>query len=155
MKTDRMQIDIADTCTYFFSFSDRIRIYIFDEHWRVCLLFFSNLSDLLWEENNGRDNVHCRWSRKNTHFEVTWGWRMGSFISWVFFGKKIHFWPSNFCLSLVLAIELQNRISLTIQLLKPFTIDHQTVLMGGFNFFIYNLVLRTWNDHYFLPVALI
>jgi hypothetical protein len=47
MKTDRMQIDIADTCTYFFSFSDRIRIYIFDEHWRVCLLFFSNLSDLL------------------------------------------------------------------------------------------------------------
>jgi hypothetical protein len=42
---------------------------------------------------------------------------------------------------------------LTIQLLKLFTIDHQAVLMGGFNFFIYNLVLQTWNDHYFLLVA--
>jgi hypothetical protein len=25
--------------------------------------------------------------------------------------------------------------------------------MGGFNFFIYNLVLRIWNDHYFLLIA--
>jgi hypothetical protein len=49
--------------------------------------------------------------------------------------------PSNFCLSLVLAIELQNWISLTIQLLKPFTIGHLTVLIGGFNFSIYNLIL--------------
>jgi hypothetical protein len=38
-------------------------------------------------------------------------------------GKSL-FWPSNFCLSLILSIELQNRISLTIQLLKPFTIGH-------------------------------
>jgi hypothetical protein len=50
-------------------------------------------------------------------------------------------------------IKLQNRIFLTIQLLKPFTIGHRAVLMGGFNFFIYNLVLKTWNDHYFLLVA--
>jgi hypothetical protein len=39
-------------------------------------------------------------------------------------------------------VELQNRICLTTQLLKPFTIGHWAVLMGGFNFFIYNLVLR-------------
>jgi hypothetical protein len=37
-------------------------------------------------------------------------------------------------LSLILAIELQNWVSLTIQLLKPFTIDHVAVSMGGFNF---------------------
>jgi hypothetical protein len=36
---------------------------------------------------------------------------------------------------LVLAIELQNRVSSTIQLLKPFTIGHRAVLMSGFNFF--------------------
>jgi hypothetical protein len=30
--------------------------------------------------------------------------------------EKVHFRPSNFCLSLVLTIKLQNRISLTIQL---------------------------------------
>jgi hypothetical protein len=35
-------------------------------------------------------------------------------------------------LSLVLAIELQNRISLTIQLLEPFTIDHRAVWMCSF-----------------------
>jgi hypothetical protein len=67
--------------------------------------------------------------------------------------EKVHFWPSNFCLSLVLTIELQNQIFLTIQLLKPFTIGHRAVLMGGFNFFIYNLVFRIWNDHYFLLIA--
>jgi hypothetical protein len=33
------------------------------------------------------------------------------------------------------------------------TVGHQAVLMGGFNFFIYNLVLRIWNDYYFLLVA--
>jgi hypothetical protein len=49
--------------------------------------------------------------------------------------RKIHFWPSNFCLSFILAIELENRVSLTIQLLKPFTIGHEAVLMSGFNFF--------------------
>jgi citrate lyase synthetase len=51
------------------------------------------------------------------------------------FLEKVYFRPSNFCLNLVLTIKLQNRISLTIELLKPFTIGHQAVLMGGFNFF--------------------
>jgi hypothetical protein len=51
------------------------------------------------------------------------------------FWKKVHFWTSNFCLSLVLVIKLQNRISLTIQLLKPFTIVHRAILIGGFNIF--------------------
>jgi hypothetical protein len=48
---------------------------------------------------------------------------------------------ANYCLPLVLSIELQNCVSSTIQLLKPFTIGYLAVLMGGFNFFIYNLVL--------------
>jgi hypothetical protein len=56
---------------------------------------------------------------------------------------KSPFWPSNSYLSLILAIEFQNRVSLTIQLLKRFTIGHQTVLKSGLNFFIYNLVLRS------------
>jgi hypothetical protein len=38
--------------------------------------------------------------------------------------EKVHFWPSNYRLSLVLAIELQNQISLTIQLSKPFKFGH-------------------------------
>jgi hypothetical protein len=67
--------------------------------------------------------------------------------------EKVHFWPSNFCLSLVLAIELQNQTFLTIQLLKPFTIGHRAVLMSSFNFCIYNLVPRTWNGYYFFLVA--
>jgi hypothetical protein len=49
----------------------------------------------------------------------------------------------------------QNRVSLNIQLLTPFTIGHGVVLMSGFNFFIYNLVLRSSNDYYFLLVPLI
>jgi DNA-binding transcriptional regulator/RsmH inhibitor MraZ len=36
---------------------------------------------------------------------------------------------------MILTIKLQNRVSLTIQLLKRFTIDHRVVSMGGFNFF--------------------
>jgi hypothetical protein len=56
---------------------------------------------------------------------------------------KSPFWPSNSYPSLILAIEFQNRVSLTIQLLKRFTIGHQTVLTSGLNFFIYNLVLRS------------
>jgi hypothetical protein len=76
------------------------------------------------------------------------------YVAWMLFKKeKIYIWPFNFCISFVLAIELQNRIFLTIQLLKTFTIGHRAVLMGGFNFFIYNLVLRTSNDHYFLVAA--
>jgi hypothetical protein len=46
--------------------------------------------------------------------------------------RKVH---PTFVVSLVLAIELQNQISLTIQLSKPFIIDHQAVLMGDFNIF--------------------
>jgi hypothetical protein len=53
-------------------------------------------------------------------------------------GKSL-FLTINFCLSLVLIIELQTRTPLTIQLLKPFTIDHQAVLMGGFNFFLFTI----------------
>ena len=46
--------------------------------------------------------------------------------------SKVHFWPSNSCLGLVLAIELQNRVSLTTELLKPFTFGHPAVLVAGF-----------------------
>ena len=46
--------------------------------------------------------------------------------------EKVHFWPSNSCLDSILAIELQNRVSLTIQLLKPFIFDHRVVLLPGF-----------------------
>ena len=49
-----------------------------------------------------------------------------------FLMEKVHFWPSNSCLGLILAIELQNRISLTIQPLKPFIFDHRAVLLPGF-----------------------
>ena len=42
--------------------------------------------------------------------------------------SKVHFWPSNSCPSLILAIQLQNRVALTIQLLKPVTFGHP----GGF-----------------------
>ena len=45
---------------------------------------------------------------------------------------KVHFWPSNSCLGLVLAIELQNRVSSTTQLSKPFTFVHPAVLVAGF-----------------------
>jgi hypothetical protein len=48
----------------------------------------------------------------------------------IFILEKVHFSPSKFFLSLVWVIELQNRISLTIKLLKPLTIDHWTVLIG-------------------------
>jgi len=41
---------------------------------------------------------------------------------------KVHFWPSNSCPSLILAIQLQNRVALTIQLSKPVTFGHP----GGF-----------------------
>jgi hypothetical protein len=36
--------------------------------------------------------------------------------------------------SLVLTIEHQNQVFLTIQLSKPFKFGHRAVLMGGFNF---------------------
>ena len=42
--------------------------------------------------------------------------------------SKVHFWPSNSCPSLILAIQLQNRVALTIQLSKPVTFGHP----GGF-----------------------
>ena len=45
-----------------------------------------------------------------------------------FFKDKVHFWPSNSYPSLILAIQLQNRVALTIQLSKPVTFGHP----GGF-----------------------
>jgi hypothetical protein len=56
---------------------------------------------------------------------------------------KVHFWPSNSYLSLVLAIVLQNRVFSTIQLLKSFIIGHRIGFDDNFNFFIYNLVFRS------------
>ena len=46
--------------------------------------------------------------------------------------EKVHFWPSNYCSSLILTMQLQNQISLTIELSKPFIFDHLAVLKGGF-----------------------
>jgi len=43
--------------------------------------------------------------------------------------EKVHFRPLNFRLDLVLTIELQNRVTSTIQLLKLFTFDHPVVLL--------------------------
>jgi hypothetical protein len=71
-------------------------------------------------------------------------WLLGCICLWEneINSEKVHFWPSNYCLSLILTIKLQNWVSSTIQLLKPFTIGHRAVFMSGFNFFIYNLDLR-------------
>ena len=52
----------------------------------------------------------------------------------IVFYEKNPFLPSNSSLSLVLAIELQNRIFFAIQLSKSFKFDHRAVLVGGFNF---------------------
>jgi hypothetical protein len=52
-----------------------------------------------------------------------------------FWEEKVHVWPSNYRLSLVLAIELENQTFLTIQLSKPFKFGHRVVLIGGFQFF--------------------
>ena len=47
-------------------------------------------------------------------------------------GKVFFFLHSNYGLSLILAIQLQNRVSLTIQLSKPFTFGHPVILLDGF-----------------------
>jgi hypothetical protein len=47
----------------------------------------------------------------------------------IYFKNKFIFWPFNSWFSLILTIELQNRVSLTIQLLNPFTIGHRTIPM--------------------------
>jgi hypothetical protein len=62
-----------------------------------------------------------------------------------------------------LTIQLLPQFSFGHRTSKPNIFDHPTLktvhnwpsggLAGGFNFFIYNLVLRTWNDYYFLLVA--
>jgi hypothetical protein len=67
--------------------------------------------------------------------------------------EKVHFWPSNFCLGLVLAIELQNQITLIIQLLNHSQLAIRRFWWVVLTFFIYNLVLRTWNDYTFFLVA--
>ena len=46
--------------------------------------------------------------------------------------NNVHFWPSNYCPSLILTMQLQNRVSLTIKLSKPFTFGHPVALQGGF-----------------------
>jgi hypothetical protein len=70
-------------------------------------------------------DVHFHLAKSQIKIQLVYGEKKG----------KVHFWPSNYCLSLVLAIELQNRVSSTLQLLKPFTIGHRAILMGDFNFF--------------------
>ena len=47
--------------------------------------------------------------------------------------EKVYFWPSNYCLSLILAIQLENRVYLTTQLSKPLILSHQVVLVGSFD----------------------
>jgi hypothetical protein len=54
----------------------------------------------------------------------------------------IHFWPSNSCKSLVLAIKFQNRLSSAIQLSKPFEFGHWVVSTGGFNCFYLQVWLK-------------
>jgi hypothetical protein len=46
---------------------------------------------------------------------------------------KVYFWPSNSYSSLILAIQLQNRVSLTIQLSKPVTFGHPSGFECGFD----------------------
>jgi hypothetical protein len=46
--------------------------------------------------------------------------------------KRVYFWPSNFWRSPRMTIELQNHVSLAIQLLKPFIFDHRTIFGGWF-----------------------
>ena len=69
---------------------------------------------------------------------------------------KVHFWPSNFCLGLVLSIELQNRVSSTTQLWKPFILNFKTGYLRPLNyenrsFFTIGLfwwpVSLTWTPH--------
>jgi hypothetical protein len=52
-------------------------------------------------------------------------------------------WTFQLCSKFNFGIELQNRLSLAVQLSKPFKFDYQTVLMSDFNFFIYSLVCET------------
>jgi hypothetical protein len=46
--------------------------------------------------------------------------------------EEVHFWPSNYCRSLVLTIERENQESLAIELLKPFKFGHPAVLQSSF-----------------------
>ena len=46
--------------------------------------------------------------------------------------EKVHFWPPNYCPSLILAMQLQNRVSLTIQLSKPVRFGHPSGFGCGF-----------------------
>jgi hypothetical protein len=53
--------------------------------------------------------------------------------------KKVQFWSCYSCQSLILTIELQNRLSLVIKLSKPFKFDHSAVLMGALKKFYLQL----------------
>jgi hypothetical protein len=46
--------------------------------------------------------------------------------------EEVHFWPSNYCRSLVLTIEPENQESLAIELLKSFNFGHPAVLQSRF-----------------------
>jgi hypothetical protein len=46
--------------------------------------------------------------------------------------EEVHFWPLNYCQSLILTIERENQKSLALELLKPFVFGHLAVLQGGF-----------------------
>ena len=46
--------------------------------------------------------------------------------------EKSIFLHSNYGLSLILAMQLQNRVSLTVELSQAFIFDHLAVLKGGF-----------------------
>jgi len=81
---------------------------------------------------------HRPWRFKTLLQIISW-WILSCDPSTITYKEKVHFWPSNSGLSLILAIELQNRISLAIQLSKPFKFDHRAVLVGGFNFFYLQL----------------
>jgi hypothetical protein len=46
--------------------------------------------------------------------------------------EEVHFWPSNYCQSLILTIERENQKSLALEFLKPFVFGHPAVSQGGF-----------------------
>jgi hypothetical protein len=113
-------------------------------HWLVRLLYLFSIIHMIHSIHERPWIWKFEWpNHPNAHIWTLLGFLIGSTYSVYYIGKKIYFWQSNSCLGLILSIELQNWVSLTIQLLKPFTIGHRVVLMSDFNFFIYNLVLRS------------
>ena len=73
---------------------------------------------------------HDLWAIQILHFYVHNIWLLA--VMSIIFKDKVHFWPSNSCLGLVLAIELQNRVSLTTQLRKLFIFSPSGCFGGRF-----------------------